>query len=66
MILKTCLVTCLYGYLFSDNGFCMIALKRISALKQLDKSKDDHSGNKSILPPQSDNDTIPVPLYERW
>jgi len=49
-----------------DNGFCMIALKRISALKQLDKSKDNHSGNKSILPPQSDNETIPVSLYERW
>ena len=44
----------------------MIALKRITTLKQLDNSKDDQFGNKSILPPQSDNDTIPLSLFERW
>ena len=44
----------------------MIALKRITALKQLNKSEDIHHGNKSFSTPHGDYKIIPVSLYERW
>ena len=55
----------LLSYFFNlpDNGFCMIALKRITALKTLNK-KDMPVYNKSTE--NHDDYVIPVPIVERW
>ena len=44
----------------------MIALKRITTLKKLNKKEDVHLGNKSFSNPENDYEAIPVSLIERW
>ncbi|XP_065071715.1 eukaryotic translation initiation factor 2-alpha kinase 3-like [Rhopilema esculentum] len=49
-----------------DNGFCMIALKRITALKKLEKKEQPEKTNKSVIEDPYTYDFVPVSLFERW
>ena len=44
----------------------MIALKRITALKKLEKKEQPESTNKSVIEDPYTYDFVPVSLFERW